>query len=351
MNNICEMFSRGRLHHSAPSDIRTQLDSEADRRLEALVYEELFKAHLGKSLLNGDSHCSDWVICSAPSGNKVFYKAIRKKDLGNLNRASREFINAVDEQAYFVYEENNNIYAYDTITGVTTDIKNTMPNPSAYVDLSKHLNSSKNRERCIRFLLDKNLEVDAYLLSLNRRLMNCYLEFGYQRKISDLDVIAFVNNKLSYIEFKRKGPAPFEKFFGLDTFPHQHNANWLKRKGISSKNIILVPPFNEWKFDKKKVPFNNFHHPNKWQWLGCDLEPILNSKDFMSAKGEKGSMNKGSTSRKQVKIPWDSVQLINKGLELSKNDGLGWLNLRDFLSENLRDSPNIDFYKLKASAT
>ncbi|WP_284358294.1 hypothetical protein, partial [Pseudomonas syringae] len=108
-------------------------------------------------------------------------------------------------------------------------------------------------------------------ISIQRRLINCFLVPALGSQIVDLDaVILTPNGKVSCLEFKRKYPAIRMKVFGLDSHPHIKLINHLGNYSIGISHIILVPP--DW--DKNTSPLDMLKDTTGkelWHWLAVDL--------------------------------------------------------------------------------
>lgn len=346
MQWICDHFSQGTLSHESFEDIKKQILQEGDKRVEAFVFEGLFKEQVLKSVKD-EFHqriTFDWYMATNRwDHTKSFFKLIlSESDWNDCDDVFAGKILNADYRAsvYLVTLENNEFVCINRRDGKKIRLVDILPIKQCR---ATELNREQDRRRIRSFdrmTTSKRLKIDWRALSIHRRLINCYLEPGFKRAVSDLDMLVLNDrNEVKYIEFKRKYPSRGKEYFGLDEFPHVKNIQWLYKIGVSTGHILLVNP--SWNPTCIMVDDATSALDSRWIWLCCDIDPTQPlSSEKMVAHGDKSGKNRSTKKRFQYKISWAGMSVLSRSLSLNTTSRS---NLFDYILYGKRPVKTIDY--------
>lgn len=337
----------------------TQLKAEGIKKVESLVFEAFLKLKFRKILKTStDTTISyGWFCAFNRFGSPCYWFKLQEHE-DDWNLADDKFCALLEGQKIGQYNSDAmtlHKIKFDPQTNKFTinHLRNKTWLPDQDIEPYLRKLSKKRDERNIveydntaekheldRYhlateeLLSPNLRPELSTISIQRRLINCIISPILGCQPADLDALVLSpNGKLSYLEFKRKYPAPGDQYFGLDEAPHATLLRTFNSFNIGMLHLILATPYR----DKDSSPIKTLKESNKdpkkaskWVWLCA----VLNSQNFSIPTMKTTGKNSGflKTKRKQHIIPWELFHLLHDNLKLG---GAGEKALLSFLEHGM----------------
>lgn len=335
MQNTCSDLKKGVLNSANPDHVLEQLRSEGKRRIDAFVFELIFKRRLSIIALSVPDLAMSfgWHIGYNKYGQPAYWFRLMndEQDWNGCDDVMTDRLTKFRIGPYCAdvcivrvqFLQNSNEYVASDLS--VNGWANWMPIDQVLLrlplkDVESDPRSMLNVDPGSAELAFKWLRHDAFAkelpaLSIQRRFMNCILGPALGRDGTDLDALTLYGNKLRCIEFKRKYPAGGKnKFFGIDQFPHVKTIQTLEEMGVSSLHMLLVGP----KWDKSESPvdwLNRRELDSAWTWLAADLDSQAFENIALHTKGSDSGQRPGN--RTQESIRWDRITLLNEGLKFN----------------------------------
>ncbi|QVX16566.1 hypothetical protein DB356_18625 [Pseudomonas congelans] len=361
MSDICEDFQAKAISHdSLENIIFKQFAAEGIKRVESFLFESFLRARLERSNnIEGLTFSFGWMLGFNKNGDFSYWFRFQEHetDWNEADQALVENISSVqaEDNTYppsihrIRFLNNRNFYLAQSLTNERW---------TAPVTLHQLLNSLslKKRPTAVRNTKEEHFEDERFEksctwikkdffkkhvrnLSIQRRLINCFLVPQLGSQIVDLDaVILAPDKKISCLEFKRKYPSINAKVFGLDIHPHIKLISYLQEKSINTRHIILVPP--DW--DKNTSPLDMLKDStgkNLWHWLAVNLCLQCIGTTKMNTYGVDSGHS--GENRIQHNIEWRAIHLINEGIKIHRDSEIKLMRFLAFgETENL---PNVDY--------
>jgi len=348
MKAVCSRLADGSLRHSEIGHIFEQLAVEGRRRVDAFVFELLFRnrmrivvqQHAGLTLSFG------WHIGYDEAGNCAYwFRLADEQDEWNacdeallvrlLMQAQRSnFATHVFRVAF--RPDVNGFVSSEHVSGAWRPEQELA---RALADLR-----APRRWRSPRSMDNTDIEM-AYAafewtgkyrqflswlpaLSIQRRLMNCVLSPALGRDPTDIDMIALSPaGQLRCVEFKRKYPAAGSKSFGLDLHPHVNTVHAMSSMSIDPLHILLVAP--RWRKEESPLSWlDDRTLDTNWTWLAANLggEDAFSGSPLETHGWDSGQRN---AIRQQSSISWSRIRRLQEGLKL---DDEGCRKMVEFLT-------------------
>ncbi|WP_265210837.1 hypothetical protein [Herbaspirillum lusitanum] len=331
MKQICDAFDEGAMSHDSREDTFRQLSVEGSKRMDAFVFEQLFREHLQKiaSLSAGLCFSFGWHIGYNRFGNSAFWFRLEdetnpwnscdEKILSKLEVFFCDPKRKVKTRCFKVLRDRSSLIAYEWtdskwvgpkfLSKVLSDLPDIVESTVRDMD---NIDGDASA-LAIQRLRERRIASTLPALSVQRRFMNCMLRRYLGREGTDLDAVVLApDGELRYIEFKRKFPAPRAKIFGLDEYPHVKTMRTLASLGIGMLHLILVNPI----WDKSKPPLGMIvpELEDKWAWLIANLNGDAFTGESLQTVGKDSGQRNGN--RTQMQIRWDCMHLLHSGLAL-----------------------------------
>jgi hypothetical protein len=351
------------LSHQNAEHVIEQLGAEGKRRIDAFVFEILFKFrlktvakdvngltvsfgwHLGYNKYRDPvfwfrlmDHDQDWNACDdamlariaafqvGPYKRETFAFRVRHETVRNEFVASRRV-----GPAWGNWESLESVIA-------------TLPrrNDARAVRAMKNVDPA-SASAAFEWLRKPRLRAELASLSIQRRFMNCILGPGLGKDGTDLDAVVLTpSGEVRCLEFKRKYPAMgANKYFGLDDRPHVATIATMGQMDISTVHIILVGPI----WDKRGSPIewlNDTRLDPYWTWLAANLDDDSFEPALLNTAGSDSGHRAGE--RTQSSIKWEKIRLLNEGLTLGE---AGRTRLVELLVDGkVQDAVEVDYVSL-----
>lgn len=353
MATICEGFATRELDSSSDSDVLAQLAVEGQRRIDAFVFELLFKQQLKKIACDRTGlflafgwhigydrdgepaywfrlmdHADDWNEC-----DQSMMRALQRLTVGRSDSAKIVRVLFRSEENVFA----GSIADQGSWEGWTSlvAVLDRLPRRGRRRDPRAMTNAVPlNKFVAFDWLQKPRLRHELQALSIQRRFMNCLLGPHLGRDGTDLDaMVKTPDGKLRCVEFKRKYPAMGEhKFFGLDVWPHVNTVRTLASIGIESLHVILVGPI----WEKRQSPvgwLNDRSLDPHWTWLAASLDDQAFETQVLHTSGTDSGHR--VAERDQRSIKWDRIRVLNAGLSFGQS-GV------DAFRRHLEDAPSAE---------
>lgn len=364
MQTMCKVLAAGAFSPFKTEDVFKQLRTEGKKRIDAFVFELMFKHRLKTivSDIEGLTLSFGWHIGYNKDGDPAYWFRLMD-DEGDWNRCDDEMTrrlrscrvgaNRIQTNIFrvrYVHEEKElSASEYANVTwgdweGLGVVLERLPLRGTSRAPKPMQNQDPASAELALKWLGKPILRHELPALSLQRRFMNCYLGSLLGRDGTDLDMMALTpEGQLRYVEFKRKYPATGkQKFFGLDKWPHRNTIDILATIGVSSLHIILVGP----KWNKGISPIewlNNSSLNQYWTWLAINLDG--DAFDRIASLHTSGpDSGQRAASRDQEAIKWDRIQLLHEGITLGEAGGKRMVEF--LISGKLGNQPLISFEEL-----
>jgi hypothetical protein len=286
-----------------------QLTAEGHKRLEAFLFEKIFKQLVAKFLDETD-FTSGWLFqINSRTNNYDWFRLVTPdaewKELDNqiadflldggcqvvridYDYTNREFIGT---------RVDNTTTQSDKLDSILASMLHTTSmrkEPANY----KYINA-RQQELALKFIDMQLTYSELESLSLSRTLVNCYLYPWYGKQPMDIDAVIVTQQGFRFVEFKRKYPAA-DGSFGIDEDPHGKLADWLEKRGRSLLHIILVDPL----WNKDISPTHLLSVDSKTAehivWLGIELVKTVFTTGMYFTYGADSGMTGGNRSQRRI---------------------------------------------------
>ncbi|SDY19166.1 hypothetical protein SAMN05518669_11021 [Variovorax sp. YR634] len=365
METICERLADGSLRHSEIRHIFEQLAVEGRRRIDAFVFELLFRnrmraiaqEHAGLTLSFG------WHIGYDGAGNSAYwFRLIDEEDGWNACDEALLSHLAIQVQrsgiAIHVFRvmfrpDTNGFVSSERVSGAWRPERELA---EALADLTppgtwRPPRSMDHMDTAMAYTafdwMSKYPLLLSWLpaLSIQRRLMNCILSPALGRDPTDIDMMVLSPaGQLRCVEFKRKYPASGSQSFGLDLHPHVNTVRMMDSMGIAPLHILLVAP--RWQKNESPLHWLDDRALNtSWTWLAASLggEDAFLGPPLKTHGWDSGQRN---ASRQQFSISWSKIRRLHEGLKLGDEGGR---RMVEFLTAgDLPAAPPATFHYLSA---
>lgn len=333
MESVCSRFLQGELSHNSGADVITQLRTEGKKRIDAFVFELLFRRriefvinelpdfvaafgwHVGYNkygqpeywfrLMENDSDwnaCDDALVVSLRSkpvlGTRILPQVFRVKFSATENDFLADAVDGV-ERDWRLLKKIVGQFQRKGLTRPPRDMTGAQ---------------GKNIDEAIEWLSQGERKSALNALSIQRRFVNCVIGPMLGRDVTDIDAIVLSpDGGLVYIEFKRKYPAFNSRSFGLDMTPHISLMNVMSNIRIRFLHMILVPPLWEKEGSPVKWMANAELEP-KWIWLvGYLGKDSISGRKLTTTGADSGQRN---AVREQMEIDWKFLKILHGSLKL-----------------------------------
>lgn len=355
--------------HHDPVDVFRQLSAEGTRRIDAFVFELIFRRRLNKIVGNtsGLTVSFGWHLGYNKYGLPAYWFRLLDED-GDWNTCDDAMLAKLAAFRIGRYDDPVNVIRvkYDEPSGTLvassragmqwvswkplTAVLDRLPSRGEPVAPKPMDNTSPQRAiAAFAWLTKEEFRHELRALSIQRRFMNCLLRPYLGRDGTDLDAVVLTEDgQLCTIEFKRKYPSVRRQVFGLDEFPHVRTVRTMDRLGIRNLHIMLVSPV--WNKNESPVAWlsEKTHYPN-WTWLAACLkgEDFPEDVHCLHTSGEDSGQRKGE--RDQASIKWEKIYLLNEGIRLSRKASADLVKLmtHGIISDAVRISYNDLFSRKK----
>ena len=333
MSAICRGLETGQLSSDSVRDVIEQLAVEGQRRIDAFVFELMFKQQLQQIARDrtGLSMAFGWHIGYNKCGEPQYWFRLmdRADDWSQCDQQMREKLERLKVglhqdaatliRARFDSASNRFLGSISRHDGweewacLATLLKKLPGKGSGREPRAMSNAAPSNMLAAFDRLQMPRLRHELTGLSIQRRFMNCLLGPHLGRDGTDLDAVAMgPDGRLRCIEFKRKYPARGkEKFFGLDVWPHVNTIETLASVGIESLHVILVGPI----WEKRQSPvewLNDRSLDPHWTWLAANLDEQAFETAVLHTSGTDSGHR--PQERDQRSISWQRIRVLNAGL-------------------------------------
>lgn len=308
-DRICTGHKSKTLNSFDRRHVLLQLQAENHKRLESFVFEQIFVQSLQEDL-GTSSMAVGWIFLSSREINPPrWFKVMHSGDhwtkcdsemleFLRLNGASVTRIIYDDQTAEFNASrwQGTDWGAMQPLVSELTDVPGT---PKRRI---RNMSGDVNRRKAAIREIDSRFSDDQLChLSTTRILLNCYLAPWFGTQPMDIDVCCLIDQRIVFLEFKRKYPARSQQF-GIDVYPHGTLINWLEKAGNSLVYVVLVDPL--WKKDisplhlvspqSSTAPFA--------VWLATQLRPADLTGKELSTSGSDSGMFGGERSQNGLAV-------------------------------------------------
>jgi hypothetical protein len=363
MLSICEKLQAGQLSHYNTEHVIEQLAAEGKRRIDAFVFEMMFKFRL-KTIANnvlGLTVSFGWHLGYNKYRNPLFWFRVmdHDDDWNACDDAMLARLVAFRAEPYkretvvfrVRYEPVHNEFIASRYTGSAWKDWEKLETVIARLPLRKGARPVRPMDNidpasastAFDWLRKSDLHQELVGLSIQRRFMNCVLGPGLGMDGTDLDAVVLTpSGDVRCVEFKRKYPAMgANKSFGLDKRPHVATVETMGQMNINTLHIILVGP----KWDKVESPvtwLNDSRLDPYWTWLAADLNGDAFERASLRTVGSDSGHRVGE--RTQSSIKWEKIRLLNEGLSLSEAGRAQLVEL--LLHGTMHNAPSMDYVSL-----
>ncbi|KWS71414.1 hypothetical protein AL052_20090 [Pseudomonas amygdali pv. eriobotryae] len=361
MTEACKGFQTQEILHDSLDDIiNKQFSAEGIKRVESFLFESFLRTRLQNcDSVKGLKLSFGWMIGFNKYGEISYWFRFQENE-NDWNEVDQTLVNTITDESFkactpipsihrISYLSSSNSYHAQTFKDKNWSYSSPLQKTLSGLLLKRRSGSIRNTEED-HFNNDRFKKASTWMkkdffgkhiknISIQRRLVNCFLVPALGSQIVDLDaVILTPDGKVSCLEFKRKYPAIRMKVFGLDSHPHIKLIKHLDNYSIGIRHIILVPP--DW--DKNTSPLDMLKDTmgrELWHWLAVDLNLSCIGTIKMNTYGTDSGQS--GEKRTQYNIEWCAVYLINEGIKLNKD---GEMRLLNFLaSGETKNLSNIDY--------
>lgn len=347
--DVCKDFFNHKIsHQSTDNIINHQFASEGTKRVESFLFEFFLKERLKRVIKDDGIVLSfGWFLGFNKHGIPSYWFRFQEhKD--DWNEADEYLVQIISESneaslsskptiQRILFIENHNSYKTQSYANKNWSHPKDLVTALNSLPLKRRSGNLRNIKKyhfddsrfkiASKWIKKRNFSKQIESLSIQRRLINCYIVPNLNSQIVDLDAIILTRDKkISCLEFKRKYPAKQNKTFGLDAHPHIGLIKHFAHYSIRIRHLILVPP--DWnKYTSPLSMLDDEIGKGLWHWLAVDLSESCIGITKMNTYGEDSGQS--GENRAQYNIVWDAVHIINYGIKITTE---GRVRLLDFLA-------------------
>ncbi len=243
MTEACKGFQTQEISHDSLDDIiNKQFSAEGIKRVESFLFESFLRTRLQNcDSVKGLKLSFGWMIGFNKYGEISYWFRLQENE-NDWNEVDQTLVNTITDESFktctpipsihrISYLSSSNSYHAQTFKDKNWSYSSPLQKTLSGLLLKRRSGSIRNTEED-HFNNDRFKKASTWMkkdffgkhiknISIQRRLVNCFLVPALGSQIVDLDaVILTPNGKVSCLEFKRKYPAIRMKVFGLDSHPH-----------------------------------------------------------------------------------------------------------------------------------